>query len=185
MLALPPGRDWRLEAAERGTLEGLAAVSTGDEGGGLGAGQVRVDVRAAGVNFLDVFVALGMGPGQGRGLGAEGAGVVTATGPGVDGLAVGDAVMGIMPGAFGPVAVTDPRLLAPIPAGWSFAEAATVPVAFATAYYALVDLAGLRAGESVLIHAAAGGVGMAAVQIARHLGARGIRDRQSRQVGCR
>ena len=171
VLALPPGRDWRLEAAERGTLEGLAAVSTGDEGGGLGAGQVRVDVRAAGVNFLDVFVALGMGPGQGRGLGSEGAGVVTATGPGVDGLAVGDAVMGIMPGAFGPVAVTDHRLLAPIPAGWSFAEAATVPVAFATAYYALVDLAGLRAGESVLIHAAAGGVGMAAVQIARHLGA--------------
>src|SRR5580693_6783839 len=91
--------------------------------------------------------------------------------PGVDGLAVGDAVMGIMPGAFGPVAVTDHRLLAPIPAGWSFAEAATVPVAFVTAYYALVDLAGLRAGESVLIHAAAGGVGMAAVQIARHLGA--------------
>ncbi len=171
VLALPPGRDWRLEAAERGTLEGLALASTGEPGVPLEAGQVRVDVRAAGLNFLDVFVALGMGPGQGRGLGAEGAGVVIATGPGVVGLAVSDAVMGIMPGAFGPVAVTDHRLLAPIPAGWSFAEAATVPVAFATAYYALVDLAGLRAGESVLIHAAAGGVGMAAVQIARHLGA--------------
>src|SRR6202044_978644 len=63
------------------------------------------------------------------------------------------------------------RLLVKVPHGWSFAEAATVPVAFATAYYALVDLAGLRAGESVLIHAAAGGGGMAAVQIARHLGA--------------
>src|ERR1700684_4482976 len=165
------GRYGRLEAAERGTLEGLALASTGEPGGPLEAGQVRVDVRAAGLNFLDVFVALGMGPGQGRGLGAEGAGVVTATGPGVAGLNVGDAVMGILPGAFGPVAVTDHRLLAPIPAGWSFAEAATVPVAFATAYYALVDLAGLRPGESVLIHAAAGGVGMAAVQIARHLGA--------------
>src|SRR6202042_732269 len=65
----------------------------------------------------------------------------------------------------------DQRMLARIPDGWSFAEAATVPVTFLTAYYGLVDLAGLRAGESVLIHAAAGGVGMAAVQIARHLGA--------------
>ncbi len=171
VLAVPAGRDWRLEITERGTLEGLALASTGDKGGALEAGQVRVDVRAAGLNFLDVFVALGLGPGQGRGLGSEGAGVVTATGAGVDGLAVGDAVMGIMPGAFGPSAVTDHRLLATVPDGWSFAEAATVPVAFVTAYYALVDLAGLRAGESVLIHAAAGGVGMAAVQIARHLGA--------------
>src|SRR6202161_4713856 len=165
------GRYGRLEAADRGTLEGWAQASTGERGGLREAGQVRVDVRAAGVNFLDVFVALGLGPGHGRGLGAEGAGVVTATGPGADGLNVGDAVMGILPGAFGPVAVTDHRLLVRTPDGWSFAEAATVPVAFATAYYALVDLAGLRAGESVLIHAAAGGVGMAAVQIARHLGA--------------
>ena len=66
------GRDWRLEITERGTLEGLALTSTGDAGGALEAGQVRVDVRAAGLNFLDVFVALGMDPGQGRGLGAEG-----------------------------------------------------------------------------------------------------------------
>ena len=58
-----------------------------------------------------------------------------------------------------------------MPEGWSFGEAASVPMAFLTAYYALIDLAGLRAGESVLIHAAAGGVGMAAVQLARHLGA--------------
>ena len=58
-----------------------------------------------------------------------------------------------------------------MPEGWSFAQAASVPVVFLTAYYALVDLAGLRAGERVLVHAAAGGVGMAAVQLARHLGA--------------
>ena len=78
-----------------------------------------MEVRAAGVNFLDVFVArrLALGPGHGRGLGSEGAGVVTATGPGVDGLAVGDAVMGIMPGAFGPAAVTDHRLLVNVPDG--------------------------------------------------------------------
>ena len=71
----------------------------------------------------------------------------------------------------GPVAVADARTLVKVPAGWSLTQAASVPVAFVTAYYALVDLAGLRAGESVLIHAGAGGVGMAAVQVARHLGA--------------
>jgi NADPH:quinone reductase-like Zn-dependent oxidoreductase/acyl carrier protein len=171
VLAVPPGRDWRLEITERGTLEGLA-VAGGVPGGPLGAGQVRVDVRAAGVNFRDVLNVLGMYPGDGGIPGAEAAGVVTAIGPGVSSLAVGDAVMGVFGGgAFGPSAVSDHRLLAPIPDGWSFVQAATVPVAFATAFYALVDLAGLRAGESVLIHAAAGGVGMAAVQIARHLGA--------------
>jgi polyketide synthase 12 len=171
VLALPPGRDWRLEITERGTLEGLA-VGASVPGGPLGAGQVRVEVRAAGVNFRDVLNVLGMYPGDGGVPGAEAAGVVTGTGPGVSSLAVGDAVMGIFPGgAFGPAADTDHRLLAKIPQGWSFVQAATVPVAFATAYYALVDLAGLRAGESVLIHAGAGGVGMAAVQIARHLGA--------------
>ena len=68
--------------------------------------------------------------------------------------------------------MTDARLLAPVPAGWSLAQAAAAPVVFLTAYYALVDLAGLRPGESVLVHAAAGGVGMAAVQLARYLGAR-------------
>ncbi|WP_234332491.1 type I polyketide synthase, partial [Streptomyces sp. NRRL F-5650] len=69
------------------------------------------------------------------------------------------------------MAVADSRLLVVVPAGWSFAEAASVPVAFLTAYYGLVDLAGLGEGESVLVHAAAGGVGMAAVQLARYLGA--------------
>src|SRR5919108_1906037 len=66
--------------------------------------------------------------------------------------------------------MADRRLLARMPDGWSFVEAASVPAVFLTAYYALVDLAGLKAGESVLVHGAAGGVGMAALQIARHLG---------------
>ncbi|MEK8104240.1 hypothetical protein NKG94_02150 [Micromonospora sp. M12] len=79
--------------------------------------------------------------------------------------------MGLVLESFGPVAVVDRRMLVPMPVGFSFVQAAGVPVAFLTAWHALVDLAGLRAGERVLIHAAAGGVGMAAVQIARHLGA--------------
>jgi len=75
------------------------------------------------------------------------------------------------PGGFGPVAVTDARLLAKVPAGWSWEQAASVPLVFLTAWYGLADLAGLRAGESVLVHAGAGGVGMAAIQLARYLGA--------------
>ncbi len=135
----------------------------------LGVGEVRVGVRAAGLNFRDVLIALGMYPGTAS-LGSEGAGVVLEVGPGVEGLCVGDRVMGMMPG-FGPVAVTDRRLVVRVPEGWSFVEAASVPAAFLTAYYGLVDLAGLRGGERVLVHAAAGGVGMAAVQLARALGA--------------
>src|SRR5207302_235135 len=103
-------------------------------------------------------------------MGTEIAGIVTETGPEVTGLAAGDRVLGIASGGFGPVAVTDARLLVPVPRGWSFARAASVPVAFATAWYALVDLAGARAGDKVLVHAAAGGVGMAAVAIAARLG---------------
>jgi acyl transferase domain-containing protein/acyl carrier protein len=79
-------------------------------------------------------------------------------------------VLGLAGRGFGPVTVTDARLLAPIPLGWSFAQAAAIPITFMTAWYALADLAGARPGQKILIHAAAGGVGMAAVSIARHLG---------------
>ncbi|XUL94496.1 SDR family NAD(P)-dependent oxidoreductase (plasmid) [Streptomyces galilaeus] len=77
----------------------------------------------------------------------------------------------MLPGAFGPVAVADARWAARIPDSWSFEQAASVGIVFATAYYGLVNLGQVRPGESVLVHAAAGGVGMAAVQLARHLGA--------------
>ncbi|KIF73249.1 hypothetical protein QR77_03245, partial [Streptomyces sp. 150FB] len=93
------------------------------------------------------------------------------TAPDVLDPAVGDRVFGLFTDAFGPTAVTDHRLVRRTPATWSYAEAAAVPTVFLTAYYGLVDLARLRPGQSVLIHSAAGGVGMAAVQIARHLGA--------------
>ncbi|MFE4455709.1 MDR/SDR family oxidoreductase, partial [Streptomyces sp. NPDC056796] len=134
-------------------------------------GEVRVGVRATGVNFRDVLVALGVVPGGEALFGCEGAGVVLEVGPGVESLVVGDRVMGLLKGAYaGPVAVADHRMVVRVPEGWSFAQAATVPAVFLTAYYALVDLAGMRAGESLLVHAAAGGVGMAAVQLAAYLG---------------
>ncbi|OLT24283.1 hypothetical protein BJF83_07435 [Nocardiopsis sp. CNR-923] len=105
-------------------------------------------------------------------MGTEAAGTVVAAGPGVDGLSPGDRVMGVFPGhAIGTTATTDHRMLTRIPLDWSFARAAAVPVAFLTAYHALVDLADVQPGERVLVHAAAGGVGQAAVQLARHLGA--------------
>ncbi|MGP3939629.1 type I polyketide synthase [Streptomyces sp. 6N106] len=170
-LALPAGAAaWRLEPGTDGTLEGLALRPAPAALEPLAAGQVRIEVRAAGLNFLDVLVALGMNRVDAT-IGNEGSGVVTEIGPGVDGIGVGDRVMGLFPDAVGPLAVADHRTVARIPHGWSFQQAATVPMAFLTAYYGLRDLAGLRSGESVLIHAAAGGVGMAAVQLARHWGA--------------
>ncbi|MEU8878020.1 SDR family NAD(P)-dependent oxidoreductase, partial [Streptomyces javensis] len=161
---------WRLDTAGTATLENVVPVPCPDVLEPLGAGQVRIAVRAAGVNFRDVVVSLGMVPDQ-AGLGGEGAGVVVDIGPEVTHVSVGDHVMGVLDQSFGPLAVTDARLLAPIPDGWSFRQAAAVPVGHLTAWYGLTDLAGLRPGESVLIHAATGGVGTAAVRMARHLGA--------------
>ncbi|MGC7102971.1 SDR family NAD(P)-dependent oxidoreductase, partial [Amycolatopsis lurida] len=163
---------WTLDLDTGGSLDELAMVPCPAVERLLAPGEVRVGVRATGVNFRDVLVALGVVPGSGAEFGCEGAGVVLEIGPGIDDLAVGDRVMGLLAGAYaGPVAVADRRKLARVPAGWSFAEAATVPAVFLTAYYALVDVAEVRTGESLLVHAAAGGVGMAAVQLARHLGA--------------
>ncbi|MEU9447030.1 polyketide synthase dehydratase domain-containing protein, partial [Streptomyces sp. NPDC048304] len=171
VLAAPVGESaWRLDIVEKGTLEGLALTPV-DARSELGEGQVRIAVRAAGVNFRDVLNTLGMYPGDAKDFGLEGAGVVTEVGPGVTELAVGDRVFGMFSGAFGSVAVADARTIARIPAGWTFAQAASTPIVFLTAYYALNDLGALREGERILVHAAAGGVGMAATQLARHLGA--------------
>ncbi|WP_229700164.1 SDR family NAD(P)-dependent oxidoreductase, partial [Streptomyces kronopolitis] len=165
------GDAWRLDIADKGTLDNLLLTECPDAAAELEPGQVRIGVRAGGVNFRDVLNALGMYPGEAGALGSEGAGVVLEVGPGVADLRPGDRVMGMFFGAFGPLAVADRRLLARIPDDWSFAQAASVPVVFLTAYYALVELGEVQAGESVLVHSAAGGVGMAAVQLARHLGA--------------
>ncbi|MEU5367363.1 SDR family NAD(P)-dependent oxidoreductase, partial [Streptomyces sp. NPDC005925] len=166
----PAERAWRLDKGSAETLESVAPVACPELLRPLEPGQVRIGVHAAGINFRDVLVSLGMVPGQ-IGLGGEGAGVVTEVGPDVTHLSVGDRVMGVLHGSFGPMAVADTRMVAPVPRGWDMRQAAGMPVAYLTAWYGLVELAGVKAGERVLIHAGTGGVGMAAVRIARHLGA--------------
>ncbi|MEU9216876.1 SDR family NAD(P)-dependent oxidoreductase [Streptomyces sp. NPDC048376] len=161
---------WRLSAPHPGTFDGLALIESPEAVAPLAEGEVRISVRAAGLNFRDVMSTLGLVRGQ-EVLGGEAAGVVTEVGPGVTGLEPGDRVMGLFFGPFGPVAVGDHRMVVPIPDGWSYLQASTVPITYLTAYYGLVDVADLQPGESVLVHAAAGGVGMAAVQLATHLGA--------------
>ncbi|WP_331461381.1 SDR family NAD(P)-dependent oxidoreductase [Micromonospora tarapacensis] len=165
-----PAGTWRLAVGGTGgSIERLgAAAGNGDRP--LRCGEVRVAVHAAGVNFRDVLMVLSMYPGT-ISLGAEGAGVVVEVAPDVDRFRPGDRVLGLLVNGFSPLTVVDHRMLAPMPDDWSFETAASVPVAFLTAYYGLTDLAGLRAEESVLVHAAAGGVGMAATQLAGRLGA--------------
>ncbi|MGQ0836940.1 type I polyketide synthase [Actinokineospora sp.] len=171
--ALVPPADgpWRLDSVAKGSLDGLALVPCPQVLEPLAAHGVRVRVAAAGLNFRDVANAMGGYAGHDILFGAEAAGVVVETGSAVTGLRPGDRVLGMFDGGFGPLAVTDERYLAEVPPGWSWETAASVPMVFLTAYYALVDLAGLRPGEKVLVHAGAGGVGMAAIQLARHLGA--------------
>lgn len=140
--------------------------------------EVEVRTHAAGLNFRDVMYLMGLLPDEavengfaGASLGLEFAGVISRVGKGVRTFAPGDAVMGFAPSSFASHVVTRADAIAPIPEGWTFDAAATVPTVFFTVYYALKHLADLQPGERVLIHGAAGGVGIAAIQLARHFGA--------------
>ncbi len=145
----------------------------------LATGDLAVDVQATGLNFRDVMYALGLLSDEaiengfsGPTLGFEFAGVVLEKGSEVLGdFAVGDRVVGFGPASFANRLVTSANAVARIPAGMSFEAAATIPSTFFTVYYALHHLARLEPGEKVLIHGAAGGVGIAAIQIAQWLGA--------------
>jgi acyl transferase domain-containing protein/acyl carrier protein len=136
-----------------------------------GPGEIEIDVRASALNFRDVLNALGMYPGEAGRPGSECAGVVAAIGDGVVKFQVGDEVLALADGAMASHVTTPARRAVRKPAELTFEQAAALPIAFLTAEYALHDLAGLSRGERVLIHAAAGGVGLAAVQIAQRLGA--------------
>ncbi|MFE3146069.1 type I polyketide synthase [Streptomyces sp. NPDC059218] len=161
---------WRLDVTKKGTLDDLALLPHPEAEGPLGTGEVRIAVRAAGLNFRDIAVGLGLVATE-KTMGSEGAGTVTETGPGVTGFTVGDQVFGVFERSLGPVAVADARMIRHLPDGWSHAEGASVPIVFVTAYQCLTEIARVSPGESVLVHTATGGVGLAAVQLARHMGA--------------
>ncbi|MEU3751103.1 SDR family NAD(P)-dependent oxidoreductase, partial [Streptomyces narbonensis] len=187
----PVGDAWRLRVLDPGDLASLAPVPDPDGPATLAPTEVRVSVRAAGITSRDLSVALGrvsdgppttggdlggvpggeLGGVTGGELGSELAGVVTAVGSDVTELAPGEKVMGLGTGTLGPTVVTDHRLLVRIPARLTFTQAASMPVAFLTALHTLRDLGGLTSDETVLIHSAPDATALAAVQVARHLGA--------------
>jgi polyketide synthase 12 len=167
---VPPGDGpWRLGLSSAGTFENLQLEPVPNAGAPLEPGQVRVAMRAIATNFRDIMITLGMFTHDAL-IGGEGAGVVVEVGPGVTEFAVGDSVYGFFADGSGTLVAGDVRLLLPMPSNWSYAEAAAISAVFTTAYYAFVHLADVQPGQRVLVHAATGGVGMAAVQLARHLG---------------
>jgi NADPH:quinone reductase-like Zn-dependent oxidoreductase/SAM-dependent methyltransferase/acyl carrier protein len=163
---------FRLQISPSGVIENLSLRETKRQR--PGPGQVEIEVCAAALNFRDVMKALGLYPTDGDDyllLGDECAGRIVAVGEGVEDLQVGDEVIAVAPSSLGSYVTTLAALVMRKPAHMTFEEGATMPIVFLTAYYALHHLARLRAGERVLIHSAAGGVGLAAVQIAQRAGA--------------
>jgi len=159
----------RLEAPQAGILDQMEW--RGAERRAPSDGEVEIEVQAAALNFRDVLAVLGLYPASSDSIGRECAGRVTAVGAGVDHVSVGDLVVATAPGSFATHVTTPAAWVARRSSALRPEEATTIPVAFLTAAYALETLGQLRAGERVLIHAAAGGVGLAAIQIAQRAGA--------------
>lgn len=170
---------WRLEKSPDGGLDRLQwnpAPRVAPK-----EGQIEVEVVATGLNFRDVMWALSVLPDDmledgfaGPTLGLEFSGRVVRVGPDVTAFRIGDEVVGFCGGAFSAYVTVDVDHAVALPSSVSCESAATVPVAFLTAYYGLIGCANLQPGEWVLIHGGAGGVGMAALQIAQWRGARAI-----------
>jgi acyl transferase domain-containing protein/NADPH:quinone reductase-like Zn-dependent oxidoreductase/acyl carrier protein/SAM-dependent methyltransferase len=170
---------FRLATGREGGIEGLDWIQAPLKE--PGSGEVVIDIAATGLNFRDVMWALGLLPDEaledgfaGPTLGIEGAGTVLSIGPGVRRVKPGDRVITFASAAFTSRAVVPEMAVAVLPASIGFESGATIPVAFLTAYYALHHLARLERGEWLLVHGGAGGVGLAALQIARWRGARTI-----------
>lgn len=167
---------YHLDFLTAGQLRNLVWLPTLEKP--LLANQVEVKTKAAGLNFRDIMYLMGLLPDEavekgfaGASLGLEFSGVITRVGADVKDYHPGESVMGFGSSCFASHVVTSAEAVAPMPESWTFEAAATVPTTFFTVYYALKHLADLQPGEKVLIHGAAGGVGIAAVQLAQHLGA--------------
>ncbi|PHS11018.1 MAG: beta-ketoacyl synthase [Blastopirellula sp.] len=146
-----------------------------------GAGEIEISVKASGLNFRDVLRALGMLQEHEKAIGInserdvtfgfECSGIVSQVGSNVKDYQVGDEVIALSTASMTSHLVVDTKYVARKPASHSFEEAATIPLAFLTAHYGLAQLAGIKQDDKILIHAAAGGVGQAAVAIAKAVGA--------------
>ena len=167
-IELPEESGWRLMPGTEGGLEGLHAEPA--PGRPLEPGQVRVAVEAAGVNFLDVLLSMGVVTSAEPLLGEEFCGRIGEIAAGVTKFSVGDRVVGLGFGTFGPEVATTAELVASAPEGIPAAALATIPSAFVSAGLSF-EMAGLKSGDRVLIHTASGGVGLAAVQLAQSVGA--------------
>ena len=162
---------FRVEIDKPGILTRLSLNETGRRE--PGDGEVEVQVKAGGVNFRDVMKALGLYPGNppdAKWFGDDFSGVVTRVGRKVKDLRAGDEVVGIAPYSFRSYATVSRRQVFKKPASMDFEGAATLPTVFLTSHYAICHLAQMRKGESILIHAGTGGVGQAAIQIAKNIG---------------
>ena len=157
----------QLEIAERGAIAGLAIRLL--TRAPVSDGEVEIEVRAAGLNFRDVLNVLGARE-DAAALGGEVAGVISGLGPGVNGLRVGQPVVAVTSGGLGDYAVASAALVLEKPENLTFEQAAASPLAFLTAHYALNVIGKMKIADRILIHAAAGGVGMAAVQLAQRAG---------------
>lgn len=166
------GLAFKLEPGSTGLLDDLTLSASVRRR--PGPGEIEIQVHSVGLNFRDVMLAMGALPSDvnvEEDFGWECSGKVVATGDGVSGLEIGQDVMAIANPCFGSYATTDARLAVEKPGHLSFEEGATLPLASLTAHYALHQIGRLKGGERVLIHSAAGGVGLAAVRMARRLGA--------------
>ncbi|MBC7923388.1 MAG: SDR family NAD(P)-dependent oxidoreductase [Ferruginibacter sp.] len=170
------GSPYRASVKEYGTLDGVVFRTAGRPA--LGADEMEIQVRAAGLNFKDVMNVMGLltdeaveGGVAGKNLGLECAGVVTAVGDDVREFAVGDEVMAWAAHSFAGYTRARTSCAVRKPTTLTFEEAATVTVVYLTAYYSLHYLGRVGTGDRVLIHAAAGGVGLAAIQLAQLAGA--------------
>jgi NADPH:quinone reductase-like Zn-dependent oxidoreductase/SAM-dependent methyltransferase/acyl carrier protein len=162
----------RLESRERGHLDTLRFVPFTEPV--CKPGEVLIEVKAAGMNFRDVLKALALYPGEApdaRIFGDEVAGIVKAVGPGVDHVVLGDRVFGLAVFGISTHTLARGGDVRKIPGELTFEQAATLPVVWMTSWHALQNVARMRKGEKILVHAGAGGVGMAAIQIAHYLGA--------------
>jgi len=169
LLDLPYGQPYRLEIVSRGQLDNVALRPMLRQK--PGPGQVEVKIRATGLNFRDVLNVLDLYPGDPGPLGGECAGEIVAVGEGVEEFKPGDQVFALAPASFSNYVITLAEFVVAKPDHLTFAQAAAIPICFVTAHYALCKLGKMKRGDRVLIHAASGGVGTAAIQIARQIGA--------------